>query len=376
MAEFELIEDPFTEEEGFVQIVKLQMNIKNFEFRFLVADPETSSATFVPHANAKDEKTTFYLVLYKMLSGQESGQPVAVGCTVDNNDYLLSVENSSVILKESEAPDVITSEASEFIFYLRGAATSYISFESSEEPGFFLACSEEDSSLILKPYSKEELEERAIFLLESVRYTETAPSQKIQKKIQYNYWNIHIDLHSPPEGPSFESTESIEIPDLLNMFKPNISAKSIPYHIHNHMKDFLVADPENAIVTFESNGNEKDEQATFYVNKYRTSTVSDGLPVALSCKVHNNNYLLCAASESIILKLSELPTEIQGQSDLIFYLKEFSEGHSSARLEPLLDRKLSIACNLSEKKLILKQYKNEEIDETMEFILEDKTKST
>ncbi|XP_077105858.1 uncharacterized protein LOC143764312 [Ranitomeya variabilis] len=376
MSEFVLASDPFTWEKGFVKIVKIQLNIRNFQNELLVANPDTNDATFQTYADAEDENAKFYLVIYKMLNGQEGGQPVAVSCTVGDKDYLLSVENNSVILKESEVPELIPLEGREFIFYIRGTVLSNITFESLAEPGFFLSSNEEDSSLILMPHSEEEPENLAKLQLGSIKFTEMTPLDKIKKKIPYNFWNIRIDInHSEHESSSFfEESEDTELSDLLSVFKPVVSTHIIPFHIQNHMKEFLVADPEKHIVTFESNGLEKDEQSTFYVNMYRQSSSSDGLPVVLSCKVHNQNYLMCAASESITLKLNELPNLIEGESELIFYMKEFSPGHSTARLELSSDRTRSIACNLSEKKLILKQYNNGEVDETMEFTLEDKTK--
>ncbi|XP_069598443.1 uncharacterized protein [Ranitomeya imitator] len=378
MSEFVLSSDPFTWEKGFVKIVKIQLNIRNFQNELLVANPDTNDARFQTYADAEDEKAKFYLVIYKMLNGQEGGQPVAISCTVGDKDYLLSAENNSVILKESEVPELIPSVSREFLFYIRGTVLSNITFESSVEPGFFLASNEDDSSLILMPHSEEEPESSAKLHLGSITFTEMTPLDKIMKKIPYNFWNIRIDINNSGQESSaafFEESEDTELFHLLSVFKPVLSTQIIPFHIQNHMKEFLVADPEKNIVTFESNGHEKDEQSTFYVNMYRQSSSSDGLPVVLSCKVHNQNYLMCAASESVILKLNELPDLIEGESELIFYMKEFSPGHSTARLELSSDRTLSIACNLSEKKLILKQQNNGEVDETMEFTLEDKTKN-
>ncbi|XP_073513271.1 uncharacterized protein [Phyllobates terribilis] len=376
MSEFVLTPDPFTWEKGFVKVGKLQVTIRNFQKELLVANPETNDATFQTSANAEDENAKFEMFIYKILNGQGNGQPVAISCTIDNNNYLLSVENNSVILKESEVPELVLLENSECIFYLRGDVISSTTFESSVEPGFFLASNEDDSRLILKPHSEEEPEDTAKLRLDSVKYTKTSTSQKIP----HHFWNIRIESDSQlEESPveSFEESGDADLFAILNVFRPSISTQIIPYHIQNHMKDFLVADPEKKMVTFESNGQKKDEQSTFYVNMYRESSSSDGLPVILSCKVQNHNYLVCAASKSVILKMNELPDLIEGSSELIFYMKEFSPGHPTARLEPSSDRKLSLACNLSEKKLMLKQHNNNgEVDETMEFTLEDKTKHT
>lgn len=329
MSGFTLLTDPF-ETKGFVQPEKYFARIKNFQEDPLIAYPEQSTLTFKPHVGANEAK--LYMNIYKDCAGLGNGEPVGISCEIGDKNYLLCVASNSLILKEGVVPEKIPTEASEFIFYQRNFLDKYRTYESSLKSGFFLAFNEEDWNLILKPYHKDELDTNAAFL------SRTSKQESFK-----------------------------------------VGLTQIPCYLLNNNNDLLIAHPEESIATFESDGQSKEEHAIFYQDIYRELALSDkGLPVALSCKVGDKNYHLCAANNSVILKEGELPKEIpETTSELIFYRKQFSDGHSSCRFESSLKQNNFLAWNTEDpkRKMILKPNAEDVIDETMKFDLEDKSEN-
>ncbi|XP_056400757.1 uncharacterized protein LOC130294632 isoform X2 [Hyla sarda] len=313
-------------EKGFIGVKSLFVVIKNFENCPLTAYPEQSIITF--KSDVQGERARISLDIYKDVIGGKDGVPVVISCELNDKTYLLCVESDSVILKEIEVPEIIPSETSEFIFFKRNLCEKFRTFESSSMSGFFLALSEEDQSLTLKPYD-EDKQDLFTFLLE------------------------------PSKLESFKASPII----------------TIPCHFWNNFHDLLIAHPEESIAKFEPEGHVEVEKATFFLDTYRELALTNkGIPMTISCKVDNKTYLLHAENNSVILKERELPKEIPTKnSELIFYRAYFSDGKSSCRFESSSNENFCLACNIEdpEKKLMLKKYAVNDIDETMKFDLEE-----
>ncbi|XP_040282514.1 uncharacterized protein LOC120996577 [Bufo bufo] len=326
MAGFALTDDPFIGVKGFIYTSGKKMTVSNFQKDLLVAHPEEGTAIFESDVDAGAEQATFYLETYKEI-GDGNSIPVAISCQIGSTNYLLCIESNSVILKETELPEEIPEEASEYIFYKRDCDDENVTFESSVERGFCLGCSEDDQCLVLKPYLEDEFDASKAFLL---KYS------------------------------------------LQESFKIN-TGKKHPYNFQNIHEDLLVAHPKESAVTFDSVGDVKAENTTFYMNVYSELGPNEGLPVTISCKVDDKNYFLCVDSDSVILKEGELPEVIPANtSELIFYAKAFANGTSSLRFESSSVKDFCIAWNSTDSKVILKQYSENNLDETIKMCLTER----
>ncbi|XP_069804010.1 uncharacterized protein [Dendropsophus ebraccatus] len=315
---------------GFIQADSQYVIIMNINNDLLNAYPEQSLLTF--KSDVQGETAEMFIDMYIYVSCRKKKEvPVVLSCKLNNKTYLLCVENNSVVLKESEMPGKIHSETSEFIFYKRDLYTGCRTFESSVESGYFLAWSKEDRSLGLRPYDQDKLDESAAFYL---------------------------------------------IPADTRVFKGDPTTP-IPSHVWNNHNELLIAHPEQSIVKFEPEPHIEAEKATFFQDIYRELAVTNkGTPMAMSCKVDNKTYLLCVENNSVILKEDKLPAEIPTKtSELIFYKRFFSDGQSSYCFESSFIENHCLAWNTEgpEKKLILKPYSGNGIDETMKFDLQEKT---
>ncbi|KAG8569263.1 hypothetical protein GDO81_014326 [Engystomops pustulosus] len=314
---------------GFILDGKTKVVIRNFQKDILTVQRGETTPTFKSDSHLIADQATFFLNTYKKVTGNGEDLPVAITCKIGNKNYLLCIENNLVILKESELPKVITSETSEFIFYKRNSFSEATVFEPSVMSGFYLACSEDGRDLILKPYYGD------------------------------------------------KSDKTAEITVAMLAFKG--TKKRTSHYLQNSNKDFLIALPEESIATFESKNPETDEKAVFYLTTYRDTSPANSLPVVISCQVNKKNYLLCARKDSVILKQSELPEEIPTKtSEFIFYMINFSHGDNGFRFESSVNvesGKFCLAWNHEDprKKLILKPYRKEETDETMRFLLIEKS---
>ncbi|XP_073513121.1 interleukin-18-like isoform X2 [Phyllobates terribilis] len=156
--------------------------------------------------------------------------------------------------------------------------------------------------------------------------------------------------------------------DVVNAFKVSGGFRRF---IKNALNELLIAKPEESIAIFAPDGDSKVEQGRFYIHKYRKDGENiSGLPVIISCKIANRNYILEANNaESDTVKVTEgqLPQEIPSDSSgLVFYMQEFSEGHRNMCFESSLKKGCYLAWN-KEKKLILKR--RVPSDETISFSL-------
>ncbi|XP_075694893.1 uncharacterized protein LOC142661393 [Rhinoderma darwinii] len=336
MSGFMLTTEPFIGTKGFILILKKELKILNFQKDLLIAHPEEYTAIFESDADAESEQATFYLVTYKELAGNSDEIPVVISCTIGQDNYLLCVENDSVILKESEVPFTIPSETSEFIFYKRDSFNQFISFESSLNRGFCLAWSLEDQNLMLKPCPTDELDETTLFFLDSDRDIYFVEGLKPNEKFVCNILNVHENL--------------------------------------------LIAQPEKFTAVFASNADAGAKETMFFLNIYNEDADhNSGLPVTISHELDKSNYVLCVENDSVIFKKTEELGDIPGKtSEFIFYIKEFSVGDSSYYLESSLKPGFCLSWSTEdpEKKLMLKPYPQDGKDETLSFIINDKTNHT
>ncbi|XP_040282684.1 uncharacterized protein LOC120996649 isoform X2 [Bufo bufo] len=144
--------------------------------------------------------------------------------------------------------------------------------------------------------------------------------------------------------------------------------------VSNFRKYFLVGHPEECTAIFESDVDAGAEQATFYLETYREiGGDGNGIPVAISCQIGSTNYLLCIECNLVILKEDELPAVIlTDTSELIFYTKAFANGTSSLRFESSSVKDFCIAWNSKDSKVILKQYSENNLDETIKMSLTER----
>ncbi|KAM3922926.1 interleukin-18-like [Leptodactylus fuscus] len=90
------------------------------------------------------------------------------------------------------------------------------------------------------------------------------------------------------------------------------------------------------------------------------------IPVAITCKIDNKNYIFTVEGDSVILKESKLPQRILSKtSEFIFYRRRHDNGFIS--LESSLERGSYLACSDDDSNLKLKRCSEDEIDETAKF---------
>ncbi|KAM4016517.1 interleukin-18-like isoform 1-T2 [Anomaloglossus baeobatrachus] len=160
--------------------------------------------------------------------------------------------------------------------------------------------------------------------------------------------------------------------DEIDAFKMSLNMQRVfPQVIKNGLNELLIAHPEKAHAIFEPDEDTTAEQAAFYLHKYREDAHHRfGLPVTISCKIGNRNYVLKVGnseSDAVYVEEQVLPKEIPSTtSELIFYLQEFSIGHPYFCFESSLKEGFCLAWN-AEKKLILKPKGS--LDETISFLL-------
>ncbi|KAG8569265.1 hypothetical protein GDO81_014328 [Engystomops pustulosus] len=159
--------------------------------------------------------------------------------------------------------------------------------------------------------------------------------------------------------------------DLLDGFKKHkqigFGTIKIDYQKNDHL---LIANPEKRTATFEPLQSTEVERAIFHLYAYKENKSNrGGLPVAIICKIGNNNYTLKAESNSVIFVDHPLPQKIpEEKSGFIFYMKNFSPGNDCFKFESSVQNNFYLSWN-ENKELILKEC-NEQLDETISFFLE------
>ncbi|XP_072282256.1 interleukin-18-like [Pyxicephalus adspersus] len=150
--------------------------------------------------------------------------------------------------------------------------------------------------------------------------------------------------------------------------------------IKNYFNQCLAAQyegPDNVIAVFlttESAPQSKD-QKNFLIEKYRTAPPSEWLSVAFAVSVNKKQYHLCCTSEKqIVFKPGNCPSIIRGdKSEVIFFLQEFSKGHTAFKFESSLHKDHFLAFKEENGKQILYLKKpTDEVDESTKFNIDSK----
>ncbi|KFV78904.1 Interleukin-18, partial [Struthio camelus australis] len=146
----------------------------------------------------------------------------------------------------------------------------------------------------------------------------------------------------------------------------------------NVNRQLLVVQPDLNVAAFEDVTDQEMNSGSgmhFNIHCYKTTTPSAGMPVAFSIQIEDKNYYMCCEKELgktiVRFREGEVPTEIPGESNFIFFKKMFTSCSSKAfKFEYSLEQGMFLAFEKegSLRKLILKKMSSEdEVDETMKF---------
>ncbi|XP_063797963.1 interleukin-18 isoform X2 [Pseudophryne corroboree] len=141
--------------------------------------------------------------------------------------------------------------------------------------------------------------------------------------------------------------------------------------IENYFKECLEAHPEGPSGSKAVFANPSDpDRRNFELQAYRTNIIYDGLSVAFTVTVNNEQYCLCCSEEmELFFKKENCPDTIIGEkSGIIFFQKQFSEGNESFKFEASLLKNyyLAVSEDNGKRKLVLKK-NYDEVDETQMF---------
>ncbi|XP_055584667.1 interleukin-18 isoform X1 [Falco cherrug] len=148
--------------------------------------------------------------------------------------------------------------------------------------------------------------------------------------------------------------------------------------LRNVNSQLLVVRPDLNMAAFEDVTDQEMKSGHgmhFNIHCYKTTTPSAGLPVAFSIKIEDKNYYMCCEKEHgemiVRFKEGEVPKEIPGESNVIFFKKTFTSCSARAfKFEYSLERGMFLAFEEEGclRKLILKKLSREdEVDETMKI---------
>ncbi|XP_054079192.1 interleukin-18-like isoform X1 [Rissa tridactyla] len=148
--------------------------------------------------------------------------------------------------------------------------------------------------------------------------------------------------------------------------------------LRNVDSQLLVVRPDLNMAAFEDVTDQEMKSGNgmhFNIHYYKTTTPSAGMPVAFSIQVEDRSYYMCCEKEcgKVIVRFreGEVPKEIPGESNIIFFKKTFTSCSSRAfKFEYSLERGMFLAFEEegSLRKLILKKLSREdEVDETMKI---------
>ncbi|NXI34939.1 IL18 protein, partial [Galbula dea] len=148
--------------------------------------------------------------------------------------------------------------------------------------------------------------------------------------------------------------------------------------LRNVNSQLLVARPDLNMAAFENVTDQEMKSGNgmhFYIHYYKTNTPSAGLPVAFSIQVSGKSYYMCCEKECgktlVRFREGEVPKEIPGESNAIFYKKTFTPYSPRAfKFEYSLEQGMFLAFEEEGtlRKLILKKLSREdEVDETMKI---------
>lgn len=142
--------------------------------------------------------------------------------------------------------------------------------------------------------------------------------------------------------------------------------------IENFLEQCLEAHPDDPVGCNAVFTNPGSDWQTFGLHMYKTNNISGGLSVAFTVKYKDEKYYMCSTEDmKLYFKKGDCPDRIMGNhSDVIFFQKQFSEGHNSFKFQSSLqmDYYLAVSDEGGIQKLILKK-SGDELDEAQKFNL-------
>ncbi|XP_065594431.1 LOW QUALITY PROTEIN: interleukin-18 [Cyrtonyx montezumae] len=155
--------------------------------------------------------------------------------------------------------------------------------------------------------------------------------------------------------------------------------KTIKRFFRNVNSQLLVVHPDLNVAAFEDVTDQEVKSGSgmyFSIHCYKTTSPSEGMPVAFSVQVEDKSYYMCCEKEHgkmvIRFKEGEVPKDIPGESNIIFFKKTFTSCSSKAfKFEYSLEQGMFLAFEEEDslRKLILKKLPREdEVDETTKFV--------
>ncbi|KAM3658624.1 interleukin-18 isoform 2-T2 [Ammospiza maritima maritima] len=155
--------------------------------------------------------------------------------------------------------------------------------------------------------------------------------------------------------------------------------KTLHRVLRNVNSQLLVVRPDLNVAAFEDVTDQEMQSGKgmlFSIHCYKTTTPLAGLPVAFTVQVENKSYYMCCERECgkmiVRFKEGEVPKEISGESNFIFFKKTFTSCCSQAfKFEYSMEQGMFLAFEEEGylRKLILKKLSEDEVDETMKISL-------
>ncbi|NXY13528.1 IL18 protein, partial [Atrichornis clamosus] len=157
--------------------------------------------------------------------------------------------------------------------------------------------------------------------------------------------------------------------------------KTLHRVLRNMKSQVLVVRPDLNVAAFEDVTDQEMQSGKgmhFSIHCYKSTTcLSAGMPVAFSVQVEDKSYYMCCEKERgemiVRFKEGEVPKEIPGESNIIFFKKTFTSSSSTAfKFEYSLEQGMFLAFEKEGylRKLTLKKLsRKDEVDETMKISL-------
>ncbi|KFP69442.1 Interleukin-18, partial [Acanthisitta chloris] len=156
--------------------------------------------------------------------------------------------------------------------------------------------------------------------------------------------------------------------------------KTLHRVLRNADSQLLVVRPDLNVAAFEDVTDQEMRSGKgmhFNIHYYKTTTPAAGMPVAFSVQVEDKSYYMCCEEESgnkiVRFKEGEVPKEIPGESNIIFFKRTFTSCCTRAfKFEYSLEQGMFLAFEEEgyQRKLILKKLSTkDEVDETMKISL-------
>ncbi|NWU77956.1 IL18 protein, partial [Onychorhynchus coronatus] len=155
--------------------------------------------------------------------------------------------------------------------------------------------------------------------------------------------------------------------------------KTLHRVLRNAKSQLLVVRPDLNVAAFEDVTDQEMQSGQgmhFTIHCYKSTTPAAGMPVAFSVQIGDKSYYMCCEKERgemiVRFKEGQVPKEIPGESNIIFFKKTFTPCCSRAfKFEYSLEEGMFLAFEEEGylRKLILKKLsRKDEVDETMKFI--------